>query len=310
MLVLIGKRLVSMFLIMAVVSFLLFLLFETDKLGVAGKVLGPYSSTEQREIWLEKNGYNEPFLLRYFDWAGNALVGDFGESIQLKVPVSEVLWSRLGNTAILAGVVFAVMIPLSLTLGVLAGLKEASLRDRSITVISVLTTSVPEFASATLLTAVFVFWLKWLPGTSAMTGGFSWIEIILPAAVLVLYGFGYIARMTRASMAEVMTSQYVRTAVLKGLPYRRVVLRHALRNALIAPFTVIVLQLNWLLSGVIVVEVFFSYKGFGKLLLDASLFGDIYMIEACTLIAVFVAVLSQLISDIGYTLLNPRIRFN
>jgi peptide/nickel transport system permease protein len=310
MLVLIGKRLVSMFLIMAVVSFILFLLFETDKLGVAGKVLGPYSSTEQREIWLEKNGYNEPFLLRYFDWAGSALVGDFGESIQLKVPVSEVLWSRLGNTAILAGVVFAVMIPLSLTLGVLAGLKEASLRDRSITVVSVLTTSVPEFASATFLTAIFVFWLKWLPGTSAMTGGFSWIEIILPASVLILYGFGYIARMTRASMAEVMTSQYVRTAILKGLPYRRVVLRHAHRNALIAPFTVIVLQLNWLLSGVIVVEVFFSYKGFGKLLLDASLFGDIYMIEACTLIAVFVAVFSQLISDIGYTQLNPRIRFS
>jgi peptide/nickel transport system permease protein len=310
MLVLIGRRLVSMALIMAVVSFILFLLFETDKLGVAGKVLGPYSSTEQREIWLENNGYNEPFLLRYFDWAGNALVGDFGGSIQLKVPVSEVLWSRLGNTAILAGVVFAVMIPLSLTLGVLAGLKEASLRDRSITVISVITTSVPEFASATLLTAIFVFWLGWLPGTSAMTGGFAWNEIILPAAVLVLYGFGYITRMTRASMAEVMTSQYIRPAILKGLPYRRIVLRHALRNALIAPFTVIVLQLNWLLSGVIVVEVFFSYKGFGKLLLDASLFGDIYMIEACTLIAVFVAVLSQLISDIGYTILNPRIRFD
>lgn len=310
MLVLVGKRLVSMLLIMAVVSFVLFLLFETDKLGVAGKVLGPYSSTEQREIWLDKNGYNEPFVLRYFEWAGNALVGDFGDSIQLKVPVSEVLWGRLGNTTILAGVVLAVMIPLSIALGVLAGLKEASLRDRSITVISVLTTSVPEFASATLLTAVFVFWLGWLPGTSAMTGGFNWIEIVLPAAVLVLYGFGYIARMTRASMAEVMTSQYIRTAILKGLPYRRVVLRHALRNALIAPFTVIVLQLNWLLSGVIVVEVFFSYKGFGKLLLDASLFGDIYMIEACTLIAVFVAVMSQLISDVGYTLLNPRIRFD
>ena len=143
-----------------------------------------------------------------------------------------------------------------------------------------------------------------------MTGGFNWIEIILPAAVLVLYDFGYVARMTRASMAEVMTSQYIRTAILKGLPFRRVVFRHALRNALIAPFTIIVLQLNWLLSGVIVVEVFFSFKGFGKLLLDASLFGDIYVIEACTLIAVFVAVSSQLISDIGYMLLNPRIRFN
>ncbi len=309
MLILIGKRLVSMALIMVVVSFILFLLFETDKLAVAGKVLGPYSSLEQREIWLEQNGYNEPFVLRYLTWAGNAAVGDFGDSIMLKVPVSDVLWDRLGNTAILAGLVFAVMIPLSLTLGVLAGLKEASLRDRTITVISVLTTSVPEFASATLLSAIFVFGLGWLPGTSGMTGGFDIRELILPAAVLILYDFGYVARMTRASMAEVMTSQYIRTAVLKGLPYRRVVFRHALRNALIAPFTVIVLQMNWLLSGVIVVEVFFSYKGFGKLLLDASLFGDIYLIEACTLVAVFVAVMSQLISDIGYMFLNPRIRF-
>lgn len=310
MIVLIGKRLISMALIMAVVSVILFVLFEADKLAVAGKVLGPYSSLEQREIWLEQNGYNEPLVLRYLQWAGRVMVGDFGDSIMLKVPVSEVLWDRLGNTAILGAVVFAVMIPLSLTLGVLAGLKEASLRDRSITVVSVLTTSVPEFASATLLSAIFVFGLGWLPGTSAMTGGFNFKELILPAAVLILYDFGYVARMTRASMAEVMTSQYIRTAILKGIPYSRVVFRHALRNALIAPFTVIVLQMNWLLSGVIVVEVFFSYKGFGKLLLDASLFGDIYLIEACALIAVFVAVMSQLISDIGYMLLNPRIRFS
>ena len=127
---------------------------------------------------------------------------------------------------------------------------------------------------------------------------------------LVLYDFGYVARMTRASVAEVMTSQYVRTAILKGIPYRRVIMKHVLRNALIAPFTVIVLQLNWLLSGVVVVEVFFQYEGFGKLLLDAALFGDLYVVQAATLAAVLVAVLSQLISDIGYTFLNPRIRFS
>lgn len=246
-------------------------------------------------------------MFRYVGWAGNAIQGDFGQSIQLRVPVADVLWPRLANTAILAAVVFAVMIPLSLTLGVLAGLKEGSFQDRSISIVSVVTTSVPEFASATLLSAIFVFWLGWLPGTSAMTSGFRWVEIVLPASVLIIYGFGYIARMTRASMAEVMTSPYIRTAILKGLPYRHVVFRHALRNALIMPFTVIVLHLNWLLSGV--VEVFFAYKGFGKLLLDASLFGDIYVIEACTLIAVFIAVASQYISDLGYTLLNPRIRF-
>jgi peptide/nickel transport system permease protein len=304
------KRLTAMVLIMAVVSFILFAIFETDKLAVAGKVLGPYSSTEQREIWLEENGYNASFLVRYFKWAGNALRGQFGDSLQLKVPVSEVLWPRLKNTAILGLSLFLIMIPLSLSLGILAGMKEGSWRDRSISAVSVFTTSIPEFASATFLSAVFVFTLKWLPGTSSMSDGFDWRQLILPVGVLLLYDFGYVARMTRASMAEVMQSQYIRTAILKGLPYRTVILKHALRNALIAPFTIIVLQLNWLLSGVIVVEVFFAYKGFGKLLLDGALFGDIYVIEACTLVAVFVAVFSQFISDIGYTFLNPRIRFS
>jgi peptide/nickel transport system permease protein len=309
MLLLAARRFASMLLIMAVVSFILFLIFETDKLAVAGKVLGPYSSVEQRELWLEQEGYNRPFVVRYVEWVGDALRGDFGDSIRFKTPVSTLLWDRLANTGILALCVFAIMIPLSLLLGVLSGMREGSGLDRSISFLSILTTSVPEFASATFLVALFVFQLGWLPGTSSMTGGFNPVELVLPVAVLVLYDFGYVARMTRASMAEVMTSQYIRTAVLKGLPQRTVIMGHALRNALIAPFTVIVLQLNWLLSGVIVVEVFFAYRGFGKLLYDGATFGDIYLVEACTLVAVFVAVFSQLISDVGYTLLNPRIRF-
>ncbi|HMT93042.1 ABC transporter permease [uncultured Thiothrix sp.] len=310
MIVLAAKRLVAMLLIMLVVSFILFSLFEADKMAVAGKVLGPYSSIEQREIWLSQNGYDEPFLSRYTQWVGGALHGDFGDSLQYKVPVSELLADRLKNTGILALIFFLIMIPLSLTLGVLAGMKEGSWLDRIISIFSVLTTSIPEFVTATFLTGLFVYTWQLLPGTSSMTGGFSWQEMILPVMVLVIYDFGYVTRMTRASMAEVMTSQYIRTAILKGLPYKRVIMRHALRNALIAPFTVIVLQLNWLLSGLVVVEVFFAYKGFGSLLVDAALFGDIYVIEACVMVAVFIAVFSQFISDIGYTLLNPRIRFS
>lgn len=299
-----------MVLIMAVISFALFLIFESDKSSVAAKVLGQYSLPEQREIWLEKNGYNRPFAERYLSWVGNFLTGKWGQSIQFDQPVSELLLPRLANTGILGGFVFFITIGISLVLGVLSGISEASFKDRAITVFSVLTTSVPEFASATLLVAIFVFWLDWLPGTSPFTNGFELAELVLPVSVLVIYNFGYYTRMTRASMAEVMTSQYVRTAILKGIPFRSVVLKHALRNALIAPFTVMVLQLNYLLSGVIVVEVFFAYKGFGKLLYDSALFGDIYVVEACTMVAVFVAVLSQVISDIGYTLLNPRIRYS
>lgn len=310
MLALVLRRLASMVLIMVVISFILFLIFEADKFAVAGKVLGAYSSTDQRLRWLELHGYNDPFMQRYLRWVWNFVTGNWGQSIQFNTSVGSLLWPRLGNTGILALAVFSLTVVISLILGVLSGIKEGSLRDRTITVASVFTTSIPEFASATLLVAVFVFWLDLLPGTSPFNSGFSVRELVLPVAVLVIYNFGYYTRMTRASMAEVMTSQYIRTAILKGLPFRRVVLRHALRNALIAPFTVMVLQLNYLLSGVIVVEVFFAYRGFGKLLYDAALFGDIYVVEACTMVAVFVAVASQFISDVGYTLLNPRIRFS
>jgi peptide/nickel transport system permease protein len=309
MVIFILRRLGTMALTMLVVSLLLFLLLELTPGNVATKVLGPYSSVEQRNLWLEAHGYFEPLWVRYGTWLGRFVTGDFGESIRFKVPVSEVLWPRLWNTAILGFWTFAVMIPLSLVLGVLAGMREGSLLDRTISVGSIITTSIPEFASAVLLGAIFVFWLGILPGTSAMSGGFDWVQLVLPVMVLVVYDFGYVARMTRASMAEVMTTHYIRSAVLKGLPYRRVILRHALRNALIAPFTVITLQINWLLSGVIVVEFFFAYKGFGALLLEASLNQDIFLIEACAMVAVFVAASTQTIADVGYTVLNPRIRF-
>lgn len=310
MLIFIAKRIGFMLVTMFVVSLLLFLLLEISPGNVATKVLGPYSSEEQRQIWLEQHGYLDPAYIRYGRWVGNFATGDFGESIRFKVPVADVLWPRLWNTAILGFWTFAIMIPLSLTLGILSGMREASKLDRTISVTSIITTSVPEFASAVFLSALFVFSLKLLPGTSSMADGFNFRELILPVMVLVLYDFGYVTRMTRASMAEVMTTQYVRTAVLKGLPYRRVILKHALRNALIAPFTVIMLQINWLLSGVIVVEFFFAYKGFGALLLEASLNQDIFLIEACAMVAVFVAVGTQTIADIGYTYLNPRIRFS
>lgn len=309
MLNLIVKRAALMVLTMVAVSVLLFLLLEISPGSVATKVLGQYATAEQKNIWLEKHGYFEPLWTRYLSWAGNFLTGELGQSYRFKVPVADILWPRLWNTAVLGFWAFALIVPAALVLGVLAGMREGSKLDRTISIASVLTTSIPEFASAVFLSAIFVFGLGWLPGTSGMIGGFDPRQLVLPVLVLFLYDFGYVARMTRASMAEVMTMPYIRTAILKGLPYRRVVLRHALRNAMIAPFTVIMLQLNWLLSGVIVVEFFFAYKGFGALLLEASLNQDIFVIEACAMVAVFVAVATQTLADIAYTWLNPRIRF-
>lgn len=303
-----GKRLASMLLTMLAASLLVFLVLEVSPGSVATKVLGPYASQEQRQLWLEAHGYLDPLAVRYGRWLGKVLRGDFGMSVRFKMPVRYLVQQRLAHTVWLGLTTFAVLIPLSLTLGVLAGRRAGSVPDRLISMGSILTTSVPEYASATLLSAVFVYGLAWLPGTSGMADGFAWQELILPTAVLVLYDVGYVTRITRASMLEVMATAYIRTAILKGLPLRTVLFKHALRNALIAPFTVLLLQVNWLLSGVIVVEFFFAYKGFGALLLEASLNQDIYVIEACTLVAVAVAVLTQTAADIGYVVLNPRLR--
>ena len=309
MIILAARRLASMILIMLVISVMLFFFFEGDKLNLAMRVLGQYSTMEGRLQWLEDNGYNRSIFVRYFSWLLGFLTGDWKESAQFSAPVFDFLLPRLKNTAILGGLVFVVTVAISLVLGVLSGIAEASLRDRTITVLSVLTTSIPEFASATFLVAIFVYWLDWFPGSSSFSNGFSWVELILPVATLVIYNFGYHTRMTRASMAEVMTQPYIRAALLKGLPFRRVVLGHALRNALIAPLAAIMLQVNWLLSGVIAVEFFFAYKGFGALLLEAALNQDVRLIEACTLVAVAVAVASQTVADVAFALLNPRIRF-
>lgn len=315
MLKLIGSRLLQMLLIMAVVSLVIFAIFDSSKFKkqIAVAELGGFAvsalSDQDYQAWLDKKGLNVPFYDRYLKWVGGLATGNLGRSFEKNEPVSRLIGERLVNTGILAFWVFALMVPLSLTLGIIAGMKEGAFRDRAVSFVAVVTTSMPEIATAIILTVIFALGLRWVPANSAMIDGWDWRQIALPVLTLVLYDFGYVARMTRASMAEVMTSQYIRTAVLKGLPYRRVILRHALRNALIAPFTIIVLQLNWLLSGVVVVEVFFQYSGFGKLLLDAALFGDIYVIQAATLVAVFVAVVSQIISDVGYMFLNPRIRF-
>lgn len=315
MLKLVFRRVAQMLLIMATVSLILFAVFDSDQFRrrIAVSELGGFGvatlSEQDYQAWLDKKGLNEPFLKRYVEWIGNVAQGELGQSMEKSAPVGTLLSERLQNTAVLAFAVFLFMIPISLTLGVLAGMDEGSLLDRVISFGAVLTTSIPQIATAVLLTVVLALGLGWVPTKSAMIGGFTWKEMVLPVLTLLVYDIGYVVRMTRASMAEVMTSHYIRTAVLKGLPRGRVILKHALRNALIVPFTLIFLQLNWLLSQVVVVEVFFQYAGFGSMLYDAAVFGDIAVVQAATMVAVAVAVMSQLLSDLGYMFLNPRVRF-
>jgi peptide/nickel transport system permease protein len=293
---------------MLVASILLFLLFELSPEGVAVSTLGPYSTTEQRQIWLTQNGYDRPTYIRYADWLGHFVVGDWRTSRIYGAPVASVVWQHLYNTAILGFWTFVFLIPLSLILGVVSGAREGSTVDRIISVLLVLTASVPPFASTVLISAIFVFSLHWLPGTSSMIDGFDWHELVMPVMVLVIYDLGYVARITRASMAEVMTMPYMRAAQLKGLPRARVIWRHALRNALITPVTVLLLHINWLIAGVIVVEFYFAYKGFGSLILAAALGRDLFVLEACTMVTVAIAVGTQTTADLAYSFLNPRIR--
>jgi peptide/nickel transport system permease protein len=295
-----------------VVTFLVFCVNEFSPGQVARKILGPYATQQQLELLTEQMGLNRPVFIRYFDWLGQTLQGDLGFSTLYKTEVNNIIWGRLANTGLLAAIAFAIIVPLSVLFGITAGMREGSKLDRTISVASIVTTSIPEFAMGAFLLAIFVTWLGVLPGTSPLEASARWSipqQLVMPVMVMVLYDLGYVVRMVRASMVEVMTRPYIRTAVLKGMPYRDVIMKHALRNAMIAPFTVILLQINYLVTGVVVVEAVFGYPGFGRTFLDAALYQDIAMIEAGAMVAVTIAVLTQIIGDFGYMLLNPRIRF-
>ncbi|PZQ99591.1 MAG: peptide ABC transporter permease [Cereibacter sphaeroides] len=308
------------------------------------------------EKWIERNGYATPVLRRYGEWLGvvpgwtrtedgvttgrciargsdaaltparcGVLQGNWGFSTVFKQPVSKIIGERLAATGWLMFWVMMVMVPTSLIIGILSGMREGSRLDRGLSIFSIASTATPEYVSGVVLIALFASattglspWLAengWISGrtlfpgtaTSAMEQITFW-NFALPVTTIALYGIGYIARMTRASMTEVMTAQYIRTARLKGVAFRDVVLKHALRNALIAPFTVIMLQFPWLLNGVVIVETLFNYKGFGWTLVAAAGNNDIELLLACSVVAVFVVLVTQLISDIGYVFLNPRIR--
>jgi len=329
-----------------VVFFLTNLYPNLEKLA---KTQGNFRMSEEAvQSWLESNGYAQPMLSKYGQWLGvvpgwtlevddgirgrcfngtvsaeeaaqaprlcGILQGDWGYSTVFKEDVSGIIAVRLGNTGYLMFWVLVLMVPSALIVGVLAGMREGSPLDRSLSTFSILTTATPEYVSGVIFIAVFTssaVGLKWFKGTatSAMENP-TFENFFLPVLTISLYGMGYIARMTRASMTEVMTAQYIRTARLKGASFHNIVLKHALRNALIAPFTVIMLQFPWLLNGVVIVETLFNYKGFGWVLVQAAGNNDIELLLAVSVVSVIVVLVTQLISDIGYVYLNPRIRIS
>jgi peptide/nickel transport system permease protein len=329
------RRLCFIAITVVAASFMLFALMEFSPGNVASKTLGPYASDESKQILYDKLKLGDPLVVRYVRWVsvlvgaiedplsdpelnlgykdprGNKYFGNLGYSTLFNMPVADVIWQRLANTGMLAAIAFGILVPVSVLIGTLAGMNEGGSLDRILSFICIALTSIPEFALAVFCIAIFVVGLGWLPGASNLEAGRGWSipsQMILPVLVLVLYDFGYVARIMRGSMAEVMMKPYIRTAQLKGLPQRTVILVHALKNAMIAPLTVIVLQINWLVSGVVVTEVVFAYPGFGRLLLEAAQFGDIALLEATMLFTLFLVAFTQIVGDVGYMLLNPRIR--
>jgi len=336
------RRLGGMALTMVCLTLVVFFMvnLEPNLTKLALSQMDMRASHADQERWLERNGYRQPFLIRYGQWIGvvkkqpiisattgqptarfsfcndpaeprysGILQGDFGCSTKFRTSVSTKLFPALAATGTLMMWVLIVMVPVSLLIGILAGMREGSRTDRTLSVISIASTATPEYVSGVIFTVVFASWLGWLNGSAASASqGITFYNFTLPVMTLAIYGIGYIARMTRASMVEVMTQQYIRTARLKGLSFGGVVVKHALRNALIAPFTVIMLQFPWLLTGVVVVETMFRYQGFGYTLVEAASNNDIDLLLGCSLVSVFVVLLTQLISDVGYAYLNPRIR--
>ncbi len=275
--------------------------------------------------WVKGQGGIE-YRLEYSGWIQTAgspvdyiplskglIRGDFGLSLQYKRPVGEVIGRRIANSAVLAMLAFLVAMPLGVLLGLIAGLNGGRPIDRALTLGGLMTTASPDFATGIFLVMIFALWLKVLPGATVYTDAGTVlakpIMLILPVLTASLAEVGYILRITRASVLEVMNTAYVRTAILKGLPYRRIVFNHVLRNSLMAPVTVIMLHVNWLIGGLVVVESVFGFPGLGNFILNAALYKDVFAIEAGAMVLVVLAVGSQLIADVVYSFLNPRIRY-
>ena len=268
------------------------------------------------EVWvLTKGGLRKEGdgPQQYIPLRKGLLRGDGGKSLQTGRAVSVTLFPRLRNSVILAAVAFAVVMPLALLLGIVAGVNEGRAVDRTISIVGLTLTATPEFVTGIFLILIFGIWLKWVPAVAIFTSPNAIFEnpslLILPVLTLTAVELGYVARMTRASMVEVMDTPYIRTAIIKGMPRGRVIFRHAVRNALLAPITIIMLHVNWLIGGLVVVEVIFGYPGLGQYIYDAAIFGDFNAIEAAAMILVIVAVGTRLVGDFAYTLLNPRIRY-
>jgi peptide/nickel transport system permease protein len=296
---------------LALVSVLVFCLAQLAPGDVGRSILGPYAAPAQVRALDHQLGYDRPLMTRYFDWLGGFFSGHWGNSVVLKIPISHLVFTALGHSLLLAGFALVLLIPSGIALGVLAGLRRDTLIDRSVMTIGTSLAAIPDFVVGVLLMLVFGVGLRWLPvnATAATQGSYvsRLHNLILPACTLTIILLGYVARMARTGTIDTMASPFVRTAVLKGLPQRRVLGVHMLRNALIPTVTVVGNQIAYLVGGLVVTETLFNYHGFGSIMLQAAKNHDIPVLQTGALLLSVLYMVAILATDLTYAVLDPRV---
>ena len=312
MLRLIGRRLALGALTIAIVSAVIFAGVEALPGDACTAYLDRFAQGKRLEDCRRDFGLERPAVERYFDWAFGALHGDFGLSFKSEKPIAETVATRFRNTLILAASASVVGVPLALVLGVVAALWRDRAPDLWISGSAIFAMTIPEFVSATVLILIFSVWLGWLPGivtTEPDAPLFEFLsDVILPIIALTLVNTAHILRMVRTSVIDVMASDYVQMARLKGVPYWQMVFRHVLPNALLPTINIVALTIAWLLAGTIVIEVVFNYPGLGRLMVRAIFFRDFSTVQAVALILASLYVCLNLLADVLTLMVNPRLR--
>jgi len=307
----VGRTLLSL-LTLLLVSGVIFVILEVLPGDVASRILGRDATPETLALVRAQLHLNDPAVERYLRWLGGMASGDFGTALTSSRPITRILAPRIFNTVLLAGYAFLIYLPLAVVPALIQAIRRDRPLDHTLSVVTLVLLSMPDFLIATLLMIGFVVTLQLLPAISLVDQSSSAIQyfraMTLPAITLAIVMAVYAVRMLRDNLIEVLGSDYVRMAELKGLPRRAVLLRHALPNALVPTLNVTALNLAYLIGGVVVVEKVFSYPGFGSLLVDSLQLRDVPLIEATVLIAAAVYVGANLLADIGAILLNPRLR--
>jgi len=307
------RRIGFLLITLLITSVMIFVVTQWLPGDIARVILGREAGEATLQSLRSELGLNDPLYLQYFRWLGNFLHGDWGTSYSTRSDIMPLVVSRLKNSLMLAGLTMLIAVPLAVGLGVLAGLKENKPVDNAISISSLSVVGLPEFVTGLLLIQIFSFRLRLLPANSSIPPDATFLEalpmLILPALTATLVLLAYIIRLTRAGVIEEIKKPYVRTAHLKGLPQRTLITRHVLRNSLLPTITVIAISFGWLISGLIVIENVFNYPGLGRLLVFAIDRRDIPLIQAITLITVLGFALANLVADLMYAYLNPRIRY-